>query len=117
MSENNHLRAIRNVADGILEFAFAPTKQDYAALQSRLAIIDEHAEALASDLERMTAYAQALEHDYAIERETMIFGGGDDLVERCERYTSREDAERGHAAMVEQVRATLRSRATLEDAT
>ncbi len=80
VNENNHLRAIRNVADGILEFAFAPTKQDYAALQSRLAIIDEHANALASDLERMTAYARYLEDRLSstIEYDGWAFDGEQD---------------------------------------
>lgn len=46
-------------------------------------------------------------HDYGppVLWESMTFGGdswwGDQL---CERYTSREDAVRGHAAMVEKVR-------------
>jgi hypothetical protein len=34
--------------------------------------------------------------------ETMVFGGT--LDEECERYTTREDAEAGHALMVERVR-------------
>jgi len=36
--------------------------------------------------------------------ETMVFGMKGDLADECERYTSREDAIRGHIEMVDKVR-------------
>jgi hypothetical protein len=39
--------------------------------------------------------------------ETMVFNFRGVLDQQCERYTSREDAERGHATMVSAVRGAL----------
>ncbi len=62
MSENEHLTKIQGLADEI---------DGGADPWGRCGDIIAHANALVSDLERMAAYARALEHDYASERETM----------------------------------------------